>query len=60
MLIVSAIIGWLGAGWLFAAVVEAGLFTAEDVDGTGGVGLNVVPELALFLPVRDAVTLGFR
>ena len=60
MLIVSTIIGWLDAGWLFAAVVETGLFTAEDVVATGGVGLNVVSGLALFLPVRDAVTLGSR
>ena len=60
MLIVSTIIGWLDAGWLFAAVVETGLFTVEDVDATGGAGLGIVPGLALFLLVRDTVALGSR
>lgn len=60
MVIASTIIGWLDEGWLFAAVVETGLFTVEDVDATGGAGLGIVPGLALFLLVRDTVALGSR
>lgn len=60
MVIASTIIGWLDEGWLFAAVVETGLFTVEDVDAIGGAGLGIVPGLALFLLVRDAVALGSR
>jgi hypothetical protein len=60
MLIASTIIGSPDEDWLFAAVVDAGLFTAEDADAPGGAGLGVVLRLALFLPVRDAFALGSR
>lgn len=60
MLIASTIIGSPDEGWLFAAVVDAGLFAAEDADASGGAGLGIVLELALFLPARDAFALGSR
>ena len=36
ILIDSTIVGWLGDGWLFAAVVKVGLFEVEGADAAGG------------------------
>ena len=60
ILIASTIVGWLGEDWLFCAVVETGLFACRDVDAAGGTGLDVEPERALFVPLRDAAALGSR
>jgi hypothetical protein len=60
MLIASTIVGWLGEDWLFGAVVETGLFACRDFDATGGTGLDVVPGLTLFAPLRDAAALESR
>ena len=60
MLIVSTMVGWLGSDWLFAAIAEIGLFDVEDVDATGGTGLDVGLGVALFVPLRDAAALGSR
>jgi hypothetical protein len=60
ILIARTIVGSLGEGWVFAAVVELGLFDVEGANAAGGTGLDVGPELAVVLPVRVVVALESR
>ena len=59
ILIASTMVGWLGEDWLFAAVVETGIFAEGDADASGATGFDGVLGLALFLPPRGAVALEF-